>query len=214
MSEKSRENSAPTIRILVVDDHALVREGLHARLSRVSGFEVVGEAASAEAALELLQECKPDLALVDIGMKDVGGIELTRTVVSRHPQVAVLILSMYDNPEYVLQAMLAGARGYVLKDGPSAQIVHAVKAVAGGGTYLSPGITNILFGPKGVQQTLTVREHEVLALLGGGLASKHIAKELNISVRTVEAHRQSIKRKLDIEGQAELIKFAVERFKR
>jgi DNA-binding NarL/FixJ family response regulator len=133
--------------------------------------------------------------------------------VQEHPEIAVLILSMYDNPEYVHHAMLAGARGYVLKDGPSAQIVHAIKAVAGGGTYLSPTIANFLFGPKSVERALTVREQEVLSLLAKGQASKHIAKALNISVRTVEAHRQSIKRKLDIEGQAELIKFAVERFK-
>jgi DNA-binding NarL/FixJ family response regulator len=214
MSDPSRGIPATSIRILVVDDHALVREGLHARLSRVEGFEIVGEADGAEQALALLPELAPDLLLLDIGMKGVSGIELTRIVVERHPAVAVLILSMYDNPEYVREAMHAGARGYVLKDGPSAQIVDAIKAVVGGGTYLSPTIAGCLFGPKNVEKALTVREQEVLALLAKGQASKLIAKTLNISVRTVEAHRQSIKRKLEIDGQAELIKFAVERFKR
>jgi DNA-binding NarL/FixJ family response regulator len=213
MSE-SRETSTAPVRILVVDDHALVREGLHARLSRVEEFEIVGEAASAEQALVLLRELTPDLALVDIGMKHGSGIELTRVVAERYPAVAVLILSMYDNPEYVREAMEAGARGYVLKDGPSAQIVHAIKAVAGGGTYLSPTIAGALFGPRTVEKALTVREQQVLALLAKGHPSKLIAKTMNISVRTVEAHRQSIKRKLEIDGQAELIKFAVERFKR
>jgi DNA-binding NarL/FixJ family response regulator len=170
-------------------------------------------AIGADQALALLRELTPDLALVDIGMKHGSGIELTRTVVERYPTVAVLILSMYDNPEYVREAMEAGARGYVLKDGPSAQIVHAIKAVAGGGTYLSPSIADCLFGPKNVEKALTVREQEVLALLAKGHPSKLIAKTLSISVRTVEAHRQSIKRKLEIDGQAELIKFAVERFK-
>jgi DNA-binding NarL/FixJ family response regulator len=209
-----RETSTAPVRILVVDDHALLREGLRARLSRVDEFEIVGEADNAEQALALIAELAPDLVLADIGMKGVSGIELTRRVVERYPTVAVLILSMYDNPEYVREAMQAGARGYVLKDGPSAQIVNAIKAVAGGGTYLSPAIADFLFAPRNPDKTLTMREQEVLALLAKGQPSKLIAKTLNISVRTVEAHRQSIKRKLEIDGQAELIKFAVERFKR
>ena len=213
MSEPPETSAAP-VRILVVDDHALLREGLQARLSRVDEFQIVGEAASAEQALALIPELSPDLVLADIGMKGGSGIELTRKVVERHPSVAVLILSMYDNPEYVREAMQAGARGYVLKDGPSAQIVNAIKAVAGGGTYLSPAIADFLFAPRNTEKELTMREQEVLALLAKGQPSKLIAKALDISVRTVEAHRQSIKRKLEIDGQAELIKFAVERFKR
>jgi len=200
-----------TIRIIVVDDHPLVREGLRARLSTVRQFEVIAEAPGAEETLALLETMQPDLVLMDIGMKSVNGIELTRIVTQRYPGIAVLILSMYDNPEYVTRAMQAGARGYVLKDSPSAQIVAAIHSVATGGTYLSPTITHSLFAPRSSERSLSMREEEILKYLAGGLSSKHIARALDISVRTVESHRQSIKRKLNIEGQAELIKFAVER---
>jgi DNA-binding NarL/FixJ family response regulator len=189
-----------TIRLVIVDDHPLVREGLRARLSTVPAFEVIAEADDAEAALELLASVAPDIVLMDIGMKSVNGIALTRIIVERYPEIAVLILSMYDNPAYVTQAMQAGARGYVLKDAPSSQII-------------SPSVANCLFGPKSAEQGLSVREKEILGCLARGLSSKHIAKQLAISVRTVESHRHSIKRKLNIEGQAELIKFAVERFR-
>jgi DNA-binding NarL/FixJ family response regulator len=205
--------SETTIRLFIVDDHPLVREGLKARLSTVSEFEVIAEASDAEGALSLLETVQPHIVLMDIGMKSVNGIELTRIVVQRFPRVAVLILSMYDNPEYVAQAMQAGARGYVLKDSPSSQIVSAIHSVAAGGTFLSPAIADGLFSPKSPERTLSMREQEILSLLARGLSSKHIAKQLNISVRTVESHRQSIKRKLNIDGQAELIKFAVERFR-
>ena len=199
------------IRIIVVDDHPLVREGLRSRLSTVPQFEVIAEAPGAEETLALLETVRPDLVLMDIGMKSVNGIELTRIVTLRYPDIAVLILSMYDNPEYVTRAMQAGARGYVLKDSPSAQIVAAIHSVASGGTYLSPSIAHGLFAPRSSERSLSMREEEILKYLAGGLSSKHIARALDISVRTVESHRQSIKRKLNIEGQAELIKFAVER---
>jgi DNA-binding NarL/FixJ family response regulator len=201
----------PPIRILIVDDHPLVREGLAARLSSVPGIEVAGDVGSAAQALEQLPALKPDLLLTDIGMKEMNGIELTRLVVQQHPQVAVLILSMYDNPEYVQQSLQAGARGYVLKDAPSAQIVAAIESVAGGGTYLSPGVAGRLFAQRSVERSLSQREKEILDHLAKGHSSKQIARELDISVRTVESHRQSIKRKLNLEGQAELIKYAVER---
>jgi DNA-binding NarL/FixJ family response regulator len=202
---------SPPIRIIVVDDHPLVREGLRARLSTVPEFEVIAEASDAEETLALLRTVRPDLVLMDIGMKSVNGIELTGLVTQRYPGIAVLILSMYDNPEYVTRALQAGARGYVLKDAPSAQIVEAIHSVATGGSYLSPTITHSLFAPRSSERTLSMREEEILKHLAGGLSSKDIARALDISVRTVESHRQSIKRKLNIEGQAELIKFAVER---
>jgi DNA-binding NarL/FixJ family response regulator len=205
--------TTPLIRLCIVDDHPLVREGLRARLSTVAEFEVVAEAEDADAALLMLASHQPDIVLMDIGMKSVNGIQLTRIVSQRYPDVAVLILSMYDNPEYVAQAMQAGARGYVLKDSPSAQIISAIQSVASGGTFLSPAIADGLFSPKSPERCLSMREQEILSLLARGLSSKHIARQLDISVRTVESHRQSIKRKLNIDGQAELIKFAVERFR-
>lgn len=203
-----------TIRMLIVDDHPLMREGLTTRLSRVPRFEVVGEAEGAVRALELVAELSPSLMLTDIGMKDFTGIELTREVSKRYPEVAVVILSMYDDAEYVREAMAAGAKGYVLKDSPSANLVSAIESVAGGGTYLSPAVAHCLFGPKPIECTLTSRELEILQCLAKAQSSKQIARTLDISVRTVETHRQSIKRKLNIDGQAELIKFAIERCRR
>jgi len=206
--------SSQKVRILIVDDHPLVRDGLNARLSTVPSFEVVGEADDADAALKLLGEVQCDLVLTDVGMKRVNGIMLTRSIVEQFPHIAVVVLSVYDEPEYVHQAMLAGARGYVLKDGPSVQIINAIETVSNGGTYLSPAIANCLFGPQSVEKTLSSREQQILSCLSQGLSSKQMAKMLSISVRTVESHRQSIKRKFFLGGQAELIKFAVERVRR
>jgi DNA-binding NarL/FixJ family response regulator len=191
-----------------------MRDGLRTRLSTVERFEVVGEAGTAEEAMELLARIACDVVLTDVRLKRADGIDLTRSVIEHHPSVRVLVLSMYDEAEYVQQAMMAGARGYVVKDGPSNQILSALEAIAGGGTYLSPSIAHGLFGPKSTEKPLSAREQEILGHLGQGLSSKQIAATLNISVRTVESHRQNIKRKFYLSGQAELIKFAVERSRR
>ena len=198
------------IRLLLVDDHPLVREGLRARLEARPGFQVVGEAASAEEAHAHLDVQRPTLVLMDVGMKGTNGIELTSALRERDPTLLVLMLSMYDNPEYVHRAMLAGARGYVLKDSPASEIIAAIEAVAAGGMFLSPAVSTRLFRNQTPRQLLSLRESEILSALARGLSSKLIAREMDVSVRTVEAHRQSIKRKLGLEGQAELIKYAVE----
>lgn len=202
------------IRILLVDDHPLVRDGLRARLSLAEGLETVGEAGNAAEALVRLAETRPDLVLMDVGMKDVNGIELTRRLLERAPALRVLMLSMYDNPEYVQRALQAGACGYVLKDAPAGEILAAVDAVAAGGTFLSPGVSRRLFRNQAPRPLLSARESEILAALGRGASSKQIAVDLGLSVRTVETHRQNIKRKLEIDGQAELIKYAVEHAQR
>ena len=137
-------------------------------------------------------------------------LRMLEEVHARHPGLRVLMLSMYDNPEYVQRALQAGARGYVLKDAPAADIVSAIQTVAEGGTYLSPAVAGRLFRGQAPRPVLTPREAEILSALGRGHSSKQIARDLDLSVRTVETHRQSIKRKLGIEGQAELIKYAVE----
>ena len=199
-----------TIRLFLVDDHPLVRDGLRARLSSLPEIDIVGEADGAAEALPLIEELKPDLVLADVGMKDINGIELAARLQERQPEVRVVMLSMYDNPEYVQQALQAGARGYVLKDAPASEIVAAIDAVAGGGTFLSPAVSKRLFRNQTPRPLLTPRESEILSALGRGASSKEIALELGLSVRTVEAHRQSIKRRLGIDGQAELIKYAVE----
>ncbi len=200
----------PPIRILLVDDHPMVREGLRARLSSVAQLQVVGEAADADEALRLLDQGAVDVVLQDVGLKEGNGIDLARTMLARWPELCVLMFSMYDNPEYVQRALQAGARGYVLKDAPASEIVAAIEAVVAGGTFLSPGVSRRLFRHQEPRPLLSPRESQILSALGRGESSKQIAKALDLSVRTVETHRQSIKRKLGLDGQAELIKYAVE----
>jgi DNA-binding NarL/FixJ family response regulator len=198
------------IRLLLIDDHPLVRDGLRARLSTVPGFEVVGEAGNADEAVAQVEALRPTLALMDVGMRDRNGIDLTAQLLVSHPDLLVLMLSMYDNPEYVQRALQAGARGYVLKDAPASEIVTAIEAVTGGGTFLSPAVSKRLFRNQAPRPVLSMRESQILSGLAKGLSSKQLARDLDLSVRTVEAHRQNIKRKLNLEGQAELIKYAVE----
>ena len=204
--------SLPGIRLLIVDDHPLVRDGLRLRLASLPGVVSVCEAGNADEAWARMTPTHeaPNLVLMDVGMKDISGIDLTAALLARHPELRVLMLSMYDNPEYVQRALQAGARGYVLKDAPAADIVSALQTVAEGGTYLSPAVAGRLFRGQAPRPVLTPREAEILAALGHGHSSKQIARDLDLSVRTVETHRQSIKRKLGLEGQAELIRYAVE----
>ncbi len=198
-------------KVLLVDDHPLVREGLRARLSGVAGIEVVGEAGDAAQAFEQVDRLRPDLVLMDVGMKQVNGIELTTRLRERHPTLRVLMLSMYDNPEYVHRALAAGARGYVLKEAPSEEIVAAILAVAQGRNFLGSGLAATAGRPDESRPLLSARETEILRCLADGLASRQIAETLGMSVRTVETHRHNIRRKLGLAGQAELIKYAVER---
>jgi DNA-binding NarL/FixJ family response regulator len=198
------------VRLMLVDDHPMVREGLRARLQKVSGIEVVAEAGSAVEALAALATTHVSLVLMDVGMKEVDGIELTARVVSAYPGLRVLMFSMYDNPEFVQRALQAGASGYLLKDAPAGEIISAIEVVSSGATYLSPGVSGRLFRGQKQSPLLTPRESEILAAIGRGESSKRIAAKLNLSFRTIDAHRQSIKRKLDIDGQAELIRYAVE----
>lgn len=198
------------IRILLVDDHPMVRDGLRARLAGVPRFAVVAEAGNGAEAINALAAQAPTVVVMDVGLKDTNGIELARLMLAGAAEVRVLMFSMYDNPEFVQQALEAGARGYVLKDAPGEEIVAAIEAVAAGGTFLSPALSKRLFRNQAPRPLLSPRESEILTALGRGESSKHIARALDLSVRTVEAHRQNIKRKLDLEGQAELIKYAVE----
>jgi two-component system nitrate/nitrite response regulator NarL len=186
-------------RLILVDDHPLVRDGLRARLEAVPGFVVVGEAGNADEAIALAAAYRPDLVLMDIGMNGMNGITLAGV--------------FHDNIEYVTQAVQAGASGYVLKDSPATEIIRAIGAVLGGQTFFSAGL-----GVRMIQASaaptplsrLTPRERDILDALAEGLSSKQIAQRNGLSVRTVETHRLNLKRKLDIDGQAELIKFAVE----
>jgi DNA-binding NarL/FixJ family response regulator len=198
------------MRILLVDDHALVRDGMRALLAAHPHAEVVGEAADADQARAEVRRLQPDLVLMDIGLRQGNGIELTAELTRAHPALIVLMLSMYDNPEYLHRALRAGARGYVLKDGPSSEILAAIDAVRAGDSYIAPRLARPT--PRGdeARPLLSERESEILAALARGLSSKQIAAEYDLSVRTVETHRQNIRRKLKIAGQAELIRYAVE----
>jgi DNA-binding NarL/FixJ family response regulator len=199
-----------TVRIMLVDDHPLVRDGLRARLEAVPHFRVVLEAGSGAEALAMLETAEADLVLMDITMRDGSGIDATAQLSRSHPDIAVLILSMHDKLEYVTQAMQAGARGYVLKDAPGKDIVLAIDTVMAGGIYYSAPVARELARPGLPDNQLASREQEVLRHIANGESNKRIARELDLSVRTVETHRLNIKRKLGIEGQAELIKFAVQ----
>ena len=209
--------SEQDINILLVDDHPLVRDGLRARLEAAPRLRVVGEAGSAEEALEQAGLLQPDLVLMDVNMRgdsNTSGIEATARLTQRYPGIAVLMLSMHDRPEYVTQAIQAGARGYVLKDAPGKDIVLAIDTVMGGGIYYSAALARQLASApaaaSGYGEGLTSREQEILRFIAAGQSNKGIARELDLSVRTVETHRLNIKRKLGIEGQAELIRYAIQ----
>jgi DNA-binding NarL/FixJ family response regulator len=204
---------AGAARLILVDDHPLVRDGLRARLEAVPHFAVVGEAGNADEALALAATHEPDLVLMDVGMRGMNGIALAALFHERFPGIRVLMLSMHDNVEYVTQAVRAGASGYVLKDSPGAEIIRAIGAVLDGKTYFSEGLSARLIHASAMRnpiERLTPRERDILDQLAEGLSSKQIAQRNGLSVRTVETHRLNLKRKLEIEGQAELIKFAVE----
>ena len=201
--------AAPSIRLVIVDDHSLVRDGLRARLSVVPGLRVIGEAASGADALLLADADAPDLMLVDVGMRGMNGIELATALRERHPSIRVLMLSMYDNREYVLSAIRAGARGYVLKESPTEEIIAAISAVWAGGNYFSAQVSNLVAQARGPASQLTGREHEILLLLAHGRSNKLVARQLDISVRTVETHRLSLRRKLGVDSASELLKIAV-----
>ncbi|HEY9067476.1 MAG TPA: response regulator transcription factor [Burkholderiaceae bacterium] len=209
MTRDLANGTAGVVRLMIVDDHPLVREGLRARLAVVPGLQVIGEAASADDALELAAALAPDLMLVDVGMRGMNGIELAQAVRQRHPAIRVLMLSMYDNREYVRSAIRAGARGYVLKESPTEDIIAAIGAVWSGGSYFSAQLPLMSMTGDTAAPQLTTREHEILLLLAHGRSNKGVAQQLDISVRTVETHRLSLRRKLGVDSASELLKIAV-----
>ena len=209
------------IRVLLVDDHPLVLDGINACLSSEPGIEVVGQANNGLEALELAEALTPDVVLMDVSMPVMNGLEATKELKIRFPGCRVLILSMHENREYILQLIQSGAAGYVLKDVSSSELIKAINVVHQGGTYFSSGASETLVNQfeSGRRHTntaneippcLTKREETVLKLLAEGGSNKDIARELDISVRTVETHRQNIKQKLHIQTAAGLAKYAIE----
>ncbi|WP_373378870.1 response regulator [Cupriavidus nantongensis] len=216
LAEDREDNEAPA-RVLLIDDHALVRDGMRMHLALQPGLRVVGEADDGEAALAWLDRAgagdMPDLVITDIGMRGMGGIALAAALHDRYPELAVLIVSMHDNLEYVRQAVRAGARGYVLKDAPADELIAAIRSVLAGRVFYSARIARGIAEQSpaaGPLDALTPRERDILRGIGRGLANKEIAAQLGVSVRTVETHRLNLKRKLGIEGRAGLVKYAVE----
>ncbi|MET0103123.1 MAG: response regulator transcription factor [Sedimenticola sp.] len=203
------------IRILLVDDHPLVLDGISARLEGEPGLQVVATANNGREALERAREMQPDVVLMDVTMPVMGGLEATRHFNEEMPDARVLILSMHGDQEYILKLMHAGASGYVLKDVSSDELIKAIKVIHQGETYFSSGASESLFStpeqaPAGEESVLTRREGTVLKLIAEGQCNKDIARLLNISVRTVETHRLNIKNKLDIHTAAGLTKYAIE----
>ena len=204
------------INILLVDDHPLVRDGIRARLESEEGVSVIGEAQNVQEALDFVAQRAPDVALMDVSMPVMNGLDATKIFKEQHPDIRVLILSMHDSREYILQLIQSGASGYILKDVSSDELIKAIETVHQGGTYFSSGASQSLFSADQPQtQTeevaaLTPREATVLKQLAEGKSNKEIARVLDISVRTVETHRQNIKQKLNIHTAAGLARYAIE----
>lgn len=213
---------AGAIRIVVADDHAVVREGVRRVLADEPDFSVVGEASSGQEVLRVIEETEPDVVLLDLGLPDIGGLEVVRRLRQLGPGPRVLILSMHDEKEYVVRAAASGVDGYLLKDEAEPKMLRAaVRAVHGGDSYFSATAAAALAGAVRSQsadagepdplKALTDRETEVLCLVASGRTNKEMAAELGISRRTVETHRENLMRKLEIHSVAGLTRFALER---
>jgi two-component system, NarL family, nitrate/nitrite response regulator NarL len=204
------------IKVLIVDDHPVVRKGLLSCLANKDHLKIVGEAANGTEAVKLAKELAPDIVLMDISMPEMDGLAVTETLRKEAPQTKVLILSMQSNRDAVLRIIKAGARGYVLKDAPTDELVHAIETVFAGDAYFSGPVAKIALNQYVTDADesrpvakLSEREREVLALIAEGKSNKEIAVHLGIGVRTTETHRERIMRKLDIHSVAGLTKFAI-----
>ncbi len=202
------------IRILLADDHVLVRQGFKLILSEQSDMEIAGEAANGREAVEQAEKLQPDVVIMDVTMPELNGIEATRRITAAAPRTRVLALSMHKDAVYVREILRAGARGYLLKDSADADLIAAVRAVAKGEGYLSPAISDAVLTDYRRHVTdpldlLTTREREVLQMIAEGKTNKEIATTLNLSVYTVEAHRGRVMEKLNLHSTGELVRFAL-----
>jgi DNA-binding NarL/FixJ family response regulator len=208
-----------SIRIILADDHAVLRQGLSKSLQTEKDIEVVAQAGDGHTVVELVRELSPDLVIMDIGMPDLNGVEATRQVVKMSPKTRVIGLSMHSAKKFILEMFKAGASGYLLKDCEFDELVTAIRAVASGKNYISPSISGVLLetavgdeeGEKNSAfSALTQREREVLQLIAEGKTTKQVAKRLHISPKTVEVHRLNLMNKLDIDNVAQLTKYAIQ----
>jgi two-component system response regulator NreC len=207
------------IRILLADDHKLMRSGLRLLIEQQPDLSVVGEAGDGREAVSMAKSLRPDVAVIDIGMPNLNGIEATHQITHSNPEIAVVMLSMHSDESYVLRALRAGAKGYLLKDSAESDLIRAVRAVAGGKSFFSPVVSKVLLddymrklkrsGAEDAYDLLTPREREILQLVAEGKSNKDVANLLNLSVYTVETHRSNIMQKLNLRGVPELILYAV-----
>jgi DNA-binding NarL/FixJ family response regulator len=207
------------IRVLLCDDHTLFREGIKAILKDEHSIEIVGEAEDGRQAVAKALELHPDVVLMDIAMPDLSGFDATRRILQTNPKAKVIVLTMYEEEEVINRCLAAGAAGYVLKDDPRAHLIHAIDVVNKGGQYMSSRalkkvVKQYVKGAKNSAvgyERLSDREREVLKLLADGLALKEIAVRLVLSVKTVDAHKTNLMRKLDLHDRSQLIKYAIQR---
>lgn len=218
-TKKSASSAAAVKRILLVDDHPVMRHGLAQLIRMEPGLDVCGEAGSAAEGIKAVDALKPDLVVVDLTLPDKNGLELLKDVQALHPGTRCIVLSMHDEGLYAERALRAGARGYVMKEAAAEHLIGAIRRVMDGGIYVSDTMASrMLEGVTGARSKpsaslidrLTDRELEILELIGGGVATKHIAERLSISARTVEAHRAHVKEKLGIADGAALVRYAVQ----
>jgi len=205
--------------VLLADDHKLMRRGLRLILEQHPEFTVVGEADDGRQAVALAETLNPDIVVMDVAMPNLNGIEAAQQITGRHPKTAVVMLSMHSDESYVLRALKAGARGYLLKDSAEADLTQALQAVREGKSFFSPAVSRVLLedygrklrraGAEDSWDLLTARERETLQLVAEGKSSKDIANLLNLSVYTVETHRSNLMQKLQLKGIPELILYAV-----
>ncbi len=211
------------IKILFADDHAIVRDGLRSLFRSDPQFAIVGEASDGAEAVKMVERFNPDVAVLDISMPNVNGVEATRIIKKDHPSTRILILTIHENDEYIQEMILAGADGYVLKNAEKREIFDGVRTVAGGGTFFSPNVSKLLLEglvrrtrnkepfPHDGEHRLTNRETEILRLIAEGLTSKQIAGKLFVSVTTVNSHRTNIMKKLNIHETVGLVKYAIQK---
>ena len=203
-------------RVLLADDHKILRQGLRTLLEQEKDIQIVGEADNGRSSVKLTGELAPDVVIMDVAMPDLNGIDATRRITEAEPRTRVLALSMHSDGRYVKGMLQAGARGYILKDGAAEELTHAIRTVMAGQIYVSPGVTGTIVNDY-VRQltaadepaTLTRREREVLQLLAEGGSTANIAAGLHLSVKTIETHRKRIMDKLDLRSIAELTKYAI-----
>jgi DNA-binding NarL/FixJ family response regulator len=202
-------------RVLLADDHSLIRQALRALLER-QGFQVVSEASNGQEALRSMEKTQPDVAILDIGMPVLNGVDAARELVKSSPKTRVILLTQHDEDQYVMEALRVGVRGYVLKSQAAEDLVHAIQEVCRGSVYLSPSISSVvvdafLSKTYASPDPLSGRERQVLQLVGEGKSTKAIAVQLGISVKTAESHRARLMKKLDIHETASLVRYAIRR---